>query len=178
MKCSRSEVKKLLQDVRGRVEADGGASSSMRRWLLPPEDEPSEPSQELSLPGNKSLETGPPVTVKELMDELRDIVDGPDFEVVLSERLDAGFEHLEEKISERVFPADSEGGSKETKVLAKLLAPLKDVAASLFHKEEEDRATLGGGCMLETLSRINLAASSRDFFVCIFWGGDDPDQEA
>ena len=52
------------------------------------------------------------------------------------------------------------------KAMALLLAPFKEVAAALFNKEDARRGAVAA---------VNQPQSNRNFFVCIFWGAEDPE---
>jgi len=130
----RDDIKKFIAEIRREVE--GGGDSPIRvnlleRFLLPPE----EPEAVAKVKGHNS---------DTLLDELRDIIEHPDFGPASQERLDAGFAHLEEKIACKAFAAKAGESAEEAskRPLAKLLAPIKDVIFRMFDKEEERKETL------------------------------------
>ena len=151
---SQQEVAQLLRNVREVVEADDSGKGMKQvelfeRWFLPP-DTDEEPQTELVL--TQEAQQEPPVSAKDLVNELRDHMDGPDFQPALRERLDVAFNQLEAKLVARV---------KWTPLprLALLLAPFKDIAASLFNKEEERQ---------DLIAKLNEVQSNRDLFTCVF----------
>ena len=61
---------------------------------------------------------------------------------------------------------ESTEGDIVPKAMALLLAPFKEVAAALFNKEDARRGAVAA---------VNQPQSNRNFFVCIFWGAEDPE---
>jgi len=167
-KCSRTEVAQMLLAIRRDVEADGGASGKFKQWMLPVEEE-EEGAGVLAVLGREGGGGGElaPLTAKDLEGELRDLLDGPDLDVVLRDRLDQGFGHLEDRLAAKL---GWEGVRADVlpKAMALLLAPFKEVAASLFNKD---------GAREETIAALNKPKSNRDFFTCIFWGAEDACEE-
>lgn len=159
----RTDIGRLIGAVRSEVEAGDGASQLVHRFMLPSETTTSPTDQALAA---SSGDQESQLSAQDLLNELRDIIDGPDFDVVLHERLNAGFQHLEDKIKAKAWSSDK---PEEDKVFVTLLPATQDAASRLFKKEEERK---------EALARINEVESNRDFFVCVYWGGDDDADDA
>jgi len=254
---SKAGISRLLREVRQKVEAGGSAKLVSRIMISPERDQAATEKHAADLTA-----TDQSITAEDLLNELRDwFFDHPDMDMVLEERLDAAFQHLEEKIAAKMYDAPaasqlSEGdemsepemlrvfkafdsnndGSLEVSELVRfikalkkkgdeeelnvekilslwdrdqsgtvdfaefkarmseyikkfpagkhilhsaamekhahaqekpfaiLLPATKDVTAKMFSQDEDCR---------ELVNKINDIESSRNFFTCLYWGGED-----
>jgi len=155
-KVPKGELPALLTKIRQGVEEGEGASKAglVRRWMLPPEQEA---APEGTMQVASDAATSKIVSLNDLVDELRDIVDGPDFETVVAERLDSSFAYIQRELYVKTYESKENNEFPDGWPLVKLCPKFKELSDLLCRGQDNT-----------ALKEMNALSSNQDFFTCVY----------